>query len=509
MLTQLLRIFARVSSPTPLGCPPCREFTPKLSSWYTNLKQSDSSFEVVFVSSDTTAASFGEYFSEMPFLALPFSERETKDRLSKYFNVSGIPSLLVLAPDGSLIAADGKQAVIQQPKGDSFPWSASSKIAPPPPRDWGAKQGNDQGAVGKREPPQDREAKQGTDKGAVGKRDPNTWIGWMIVIGFFLFIGYLYLYSWVKALGGSDSCPESHWRSENISFFLRASDVPSPSVTSIASLSLSGKDILKGGLTEAAKRLAISCEEPVQPCFDGLKLVERVSERLLAETKERCQTYLWAQRNTALLFVVATVFYSACLPLFLITGLMVSESFRFVTKLKDSKKISGKFSDMIEDMIMGIGGLFAIAASVVASVISAFVLPVAIRLWRWLSVNLGVKWNVTSFCIVFFLYTLLALLSSDASNRESKRKEKEKEREEEAVAAKKVEAEREKEAAAAAKAASWQAALEAEAQENAKVQLEREARAKKAAAEKAAENESGKKTKKTMWWLVPNHHKKD
>lgn len=45
-------------------------------------------FEVVFVSSDKDEASFGEYYGEMPWLALPFADRERKGKLSSKFKVS-------------------------------------------------------------------------------------------------------------------------------------------------------------------------------------------------------------------------------------------------------------------------------------------------------------------------------------------------------------------------------------------------------------------------------------
>lgn len=47
-------------------------------------------FEIVFVSSDRDEPSFNEYYSEMPWLALPYSERKAKGALSSMFDVSGI-----------------------------------------------------------------------------------------------------------------------------------------------------------------------------------------------------------------------------------------------------------------------------------------------------------------------------------------------------------------------------------------------------------------------------------
>ena len=54
-------------------CPPCRGFTPQLAEWYrTNLQSKG--LEVVFISGDKSEAAFGDYFGEMPWLALPYSD---------------------------------------------------------------------------------------------------------------------------------------------------------------------------------------------------------------------------------------------------------------------------------------------------------------------------------------------------------------------------------------------------------------------------------------------------
>ena len=59
-------------------CPPCRAFTPELAEWYNNIKRgtNGSKFEIVFVSCDSDEESFSEYFAEMPWHALSFSDRE-------------------------------------------------------------------------------------------------------------------------------------------------------------------------------------------------------------------------------------------------------------------------------------------------------------------------------------------------------------------------------------------------------------------------------------------------
>jgi len=79
-------------------CPPCKAFTPKLSETYKKLKAQRDDFELVFVSSDRDQDSFDEYHKKMSFCALPFEKRDEKSALSKKYDVSGIPTLVMLGP---------------------------------------------------------------------------------------------------------------------------------------------------------------------------------------------------------------------------------------------------------------------------------------------------------------------------------------------------------------------------------------------------------------------------
>jgi len=103
-------------------CPPCRGFTPKLSEFHT--KHSDAKgFQTVFVSSDKTQEAFDEYYGEMPWLALPYDQRDAKNTLSKKYKVGGIPSLVILGPDGKVITKDGRSKVMENFEDcNGFPW---------------------------------------------------------------------------------------------------------------------------------------------------------------------------------------------------------------------------------------------------------------------------------------------------------------------------------------------------------------------------------------------------
>ncbi|XP_010266051.1 PREDICTED: probable nucleoredoxin 2 [Nelumbo nucifera] len=78
--------------------PPCRKFTPILAGVYEQLKGRGCGFEVVFVSSDEDCDAFASYRSSMPWLAIPFSDLESKKGLNRRFEIEDIPCLIILQP---------------------------------------------------------------------------------------------------------------------------------------------------------------------------------------------------------------------------------------------------------------------------------------------------------------------------------------------------------------------------------------------------------------------------
>ena len=79
-------------------CGPCRTFTPMLIEFYNYLKEvaPTHGLEIIFVSSDRTETEFQEYYSCMPFKAIPFANRTLAQQLKSVFGVRGIPSMVVI-----------------------------------------------------------------------------------------------------------------------------------------------------------------------------------------------------------------------------------------------------------------------------------------------------------------------------------------------------------------------------------------------------------------------------
>ncbi|CAK7327373.1 unnamed protein product [Dovyalis caffra] len=102
-------------------CGPCRNFTPSLVEVYEQLS-SKGDFEVVFISSDRDDESFNSYFSKMPWLAIPFSDTETRKRLKELFKVRGIPNLIIFDAHGKVLPG-GSVRTVREHGVDGYPFS--------------------------------------------------------------------------------------------------------------------------------------------------------------------------------------------------------------------------------------------------------------------------------------------------------------------------------------------------------------------------------------------------
>ncbi|XP_048322845.2 probable nucleoredoxin 1 [Ziziphus jujuba] len=91
-------------------CPPCRAFLPKLITTYHDIKAKDKAFEVIFISSDRDQSAFDEFFSSMPWLALPFGDVRKKS-LQRTFKVQGIPAAIAIGPSGRTLTSNARKLI--------------------------------------------------------------------------------------------------------------------------------------------------------------------------------------------------------------------------------------------------------------------------------------------------------------------------------------------------------------------------------------------------------------
>ncbi|TKS80891.1 Nucleoredoxin [Collichthys lucidus] len=103
-------------------CPPCRSLTRVLVESYRAVKESGQKFEIVFVSADRSEASFKQYFSEMPWLAVPYPDEARRSRLNRLYGIQGIPTLILLDTEGHMITRQGRVEVLNDPECRLFPW---------------------------------------------------------------------------------------------------------------------------------------------------------------------------------------------------------------------------------------------------------------------------------------------------------------------------------------------------------------------------------------------------
>jgi len=92
-------------------CPPCRQFTPMLKDFFEELPDT-AGVQIVFVSSDRSEAdmlsymkdSHGEWFATQ-------HNSSVANGIKSKFGISGIPTLVVVKKDGTLITKDGRSYV--------------------------------------------------------------------------------------------------------------------------------------------------------------------------------------------------------------------------------------------------------------------------------------------------------------------------------------------------------------------------------------------------------------
>eukprot|EP00539_Tryblionella_compressa_P005106 CAMPEP_0178764750 /NCGR_PEP_ID=MMETSP0744-20121128/18005_1 /TAXON_ID=913974 /ORGANISM="Nitzschia punctata, Strain CCMP561" /LENGTH=282 /DNA_ID=CAMNT_0020420041 /DNA_START=45 /DNA_END=893 /DNA_ORIENTATION=+ len=108
-------------------CGPCRQFTPELVSFYEKMNKrrgKKDQFQIVWVSRCRDQNSHFQYFSHMPWLALPIEEATGArgQHLSDKYKVKGIPTLVLVDDLGQTITTDARNKIPQDRAGIGFPW---------------------------------------------------------------------------------------------------------------------------------------------------------------------------------------------------------------------------------------------------------------------------------------------------------------------------------------------------------------------------------------------------
>lgn len=86
------------------------DFTGTLVKVYNELKAKEENFEIVMIPLDDNEESFNKEFSGLPWLSLPFKDKKC-EKLVRYFELSTLPTLVVIGPDGKTLHPNVADAV--------------------------------------------------------------------------------------------------------------------------------------------------------------------------------------------------------------------------------------------------------------------------------------------------------------------------------------------------------------------------------------------------------------
>lgn len=89
-------------------CSSCIKFTPILNEVYSKIKEINPNFEIVFISDDKTIESFNHYLKYMPWVAIPYEQKNIKSKLYNMFEIKSIPHLILINEDGDIINSNGR-----------------------------------------------------------------------------------------------------------------------------------------------------------------------------------------------------------------------------------------------------------------------------------------------------------------------------------------------------------------------------------------------------------------
>lgn len=106
-------------------CPPCRVFTPELVKFRNAVK---GEFEIVFVSADKSAKKQLGYMQamNMEWVAIPW-KTDAANELIKKFDIKGIPTLVIISPDGEVVTMSGKTDVEAKGEEALTVWKSANK----------------------------------------------------------------------------------------------------------------------------------------------------------------------------------------------------------------------------------------------------------------------------------------------------------------------------------------------------------------------------------------------
>lgn len=104
-------------------CPPCKTFSPKIRDFR---NQNSEDFEIVMVSADSSSYAQLNYMKDMDMsgYALALNSPKT-NQLYRQFSITGIPTVVILSPDGSIFSQNGRSEVTYNANTSISTWKNS------------------------------------------------------------------------------------------------------------------------------------------------------------------------------------------------------------------------------------------------------------------------------------------------------------------------------------------------------------------------------------------------
>ena len=93
-------------------CPTCKIFNKKLTKIYESVNRESRLFEIVQISSDLALEEYQSELKTVPWLGVKFDVARS-DSITEQFDVTSIPTLIVLGAERSIINVDGRGLILK------------------------------------------------------------------------------------------------------------------------------------------------------------------------------------------------------------------------------------------------------------------------------------------------------------------------------------------------------------------------------------------------------------
>ena len=104
-------------------CPPCKSFSPKIRDFR---DQNPNDFEIVMVSADNSSSAQLNYMKDMDMSGYALALNSSKtNQLYSQFKVTGIPTVVILSPDGSILSQNGRSDITYNANTSISTWKSS------------------------------------------------------------------------------------------------------------------------------------------------------------------------------------------------------------------------------------------------------------------------------------------------------------------------------------------------------------------------------------------------